>query len=375
MPCQPYGLAGRECGGAIRRCEHISHSANRVKFIRANRSGVRDACFGFRCGTMTAMHWLDRLAGAAASSPLLYEPVFTDGWGDHEVLEYHKERSGRVPPIPEIDIVWSLSEVTDGVFARRGDFMSPAADDLPAASVEARVLELSPLNTSVGSVVFMAAFNDHGFKTRSKLAIQLAAAGITTLMLENPYYGTRRPQAGQPIRRVTDFFAMGSAAVIEGRALLGWLKQNREGPVGITGYSMGGNIAALISATTPFPIATAALAASFSPGPVWIEGLLTGAIAWDALGGVQAQDELAATLGLASALRFPPPSHTKYAVLANPEHDGYIPRWAFEALHSHWPGSELRWINSGHAGTMLWRKGELLDAIVHSIDRINASGQ
>ena len=46
--------------------------------------------------------------------------------------------------------------------------------------------------------------------------------------------------------------------------------------------------------------------------------------------------------------------------------DGYIPAEAVEALHDHWPGSELRWINAGHA-TMIWRKKEaLVDAILAS---------
>ena len=316
------------------------------------------------------MHWLDRLAAGAASKPALYEPIFRDGWGDSDLLAYFEEQSGYAGPIADIDISWSYSEISDGAFVRDGTFASPEVDLLPRASGVAHVREVSPFGQARASVVFMAAFNDHGYETRTRLATLLARKGIASVMLENPYYGRRRSDPGQPIRTVTDFFAMGSAAVSEGRSLLKWLAANRPGRVGSTGYSMGGNIAALISATTPFPIATAALAASYSPGPVWMEGALGTAIAWDALGGIGAKDELARTLGLPSALRFPPPLLPAAAVLANPKLDGYIPRSAFEGLHDHWPGSELRWIDGGHASTMLWRKAELALAIVDSVERI-----
>ena len=319
------------------------------------------------------MHWLDRLAVRAASRPALYEPIFNQGWGNSDLLECFKEKSGYAGPIADIDIAWSYSEFSDGAFYRDGTFVSPEVDLLPQASRTAHVREVSPSGQAAASVVFMAAFNDHGYATRTKLATLLARVGIASLMLENPYYGRRRPVPGQPMRTVTDFFAMGSAAVAEGRSLLKWLAANRPGPVGITGYSMGGNIAALISATTPFPIATAALAAAYSPGPVWMEGALGAAIAWDALGGTEAREELCLTLGLPSALRFPPPLLPTAAVLANPKLDGYIPRHAFEDLHKHWPGSELRWIDGGHASTMLWRKNDLVRAIVDSFERLATS--
>jgi len=88
------------------------------------------------------------------------------------------------------------------------------------------------------------------------------------------------------------------------------------------------------------------------------------------LGGIEQTDQIADTLGAASALNFPPPPHASYAVLAAPTADGYIPRHAFEALHAHWPGSELRWIKGGHASVLLWRKRELAQAIADSFERL-----
>jgi pimeloyl-ACP methyl ester carboxylesterase len=189
-------------------------------------------------------------------------------------------------------------------------------------------------------------------------------------MLENPYYGTRRAWADPPIRTVADFAVMGRGAVQEGRALLDHFAEEYD--VGVTGYSMGGNIAALIGALKEQPVAIAGLAASHSPGPVWLDGIITNMVDWDALGGRANGNEerLRHELSGASVLAVPPHPHTAHAVIVGARSDGYIPPSAVEDLHAHWPGSELRWLPGGHA-TMIWRqKDALVDAIVASFDRL-----
>ncbi|MDH5422553.1 MAG: alpha/beta hydrolase family protein [Acidimicrobiia bacterium] len=320
------------------------------------------------------MHWLDRIAGFFSSKGHFYDPLFVDGWGDEKLLERFQAEAGLLPDIPPIDIAWRPPTThRDGLRYADGTFPSPAAEILPEASRLAALRRIGPPGLSAGTCLIMAAFNDHGYSTRHKLAQRLARDGLTSLLLENPYYGSRRPTSGQTLRTVVDFFAMGSAAVFEGRSILADLHHRGEAPIGIAGYSMGGNIAALISATVPFPVATAGLAASHSPGPVWAQGLLTNSIAWEALGGLKARSEIAAILGSASVLRFPAPPHASSAVLAAPAADGYIPRHAIESLNSHWPGSELRWIKGGHASVLLWKKGELARAIVDSFARLRQS--
>jgi hypothetical protein len=314
------------------------------------------------------MHGLDRLAGVFTEKPRFYDPVFSDGWGDVARLERLRMEAGVITPIPVIDIAWQPPTSHGGVAITEGSFLSPAAETLPVASRNAALRKVAPHGDCEGICLIMAAFNDHGYGTRMKLARRLARRRIASVLLENPYYGVRRSAPGQPLRTVVDFYAMGAAAVLEGRAILSELRSEAALQLGVAGYSMGGNIAALISATIPFPIATAGLAASHSPGPVWSEGLLAKAIAWDALGGVGRKDDIAVTLGGASALNFPPPLHASKAVLAAPTGDGYIPRHAFEALHAHWPGSELRWIKGGHASVLLWRKRELAQAIADSFE-------
>ena len=317
------------------------------------------------------MHWLDRIAGLFTARPRFYDPVFADGWGDQPTLSRLRIEALEIAPIPDIEISWSVPAERHKVRLTRGHFRSPRADLLPPASRLATVLRVDPLVEPKGTCLLMASFNDHGYATRLNLATRLTDHGIVSIILENPYYGTRRPSSGQPLRTVVDFFSMGASAVLESRAILNVLTRELSTPIGVAGYSMGGNIASLVSATVSFPVATAGLAASHSPGPVWTEGLLANAIAWDALGGRHHSKELAEVLGSASVLNFPPQPHSMTAVLAAPTGDGYIPKTAFEDLHKHWPGSELRWIAGGHASVLMWKKDDLVRAIVDSFRRLN----
>ncbi len=311
------------------------------------------------------MHPVDR----AAALLFRYGPsslkVFQNGWGDEELIEAIHVDGTQPPPTP-ISITWDEARSKDGTEVREGTFTSPA-EHLPAAGRVAGVRMVSPDRPSGRLVVMMAAWNDHGYRTRTGLATGLAARGITSVMLENPYYGKRRAWSDPPIRTVADFAVMGRAAVDEGRALLGHFATDYD--VGVAGYSMGGNIAALVGALMDRPVAIAALAASHSPAPVWTEGIIRHMVDWDALGGDTQVARLRAELSRATVLSVPAPPHTATAVIVGGSKDGYIPRKAVEDLHGHWPGSELRWLPAGHA-TMIWRqKAALVDAIVASFDR------
>jgi pimeloyl-ACP methyl ester carboxylesterase len=205
------------------------------------------------------------------------------------------------------------------------------------------------------------------------LAKRLAQRGIRSLILENPYYGTRHPDPTepQPIRTVNDFMTMGGAAVSEARGILTWLNEGGW-EAGIAGYSMGGNTAALTSAIVPFPVATAALAASHSPGPVFLDGVLRGGIAWEALGGLDQEQALRDALDSVSVLHIDPQPHTAAAVVVGARSDAYVPTTATEALAKHWPGSDLRLLPGGHATLVWFRKDALADAIVDAFDRLQA---
>ncbi len=313
-------------------------------------------------------HPIDLIGGAIVA----YGPdrlrFFTDGWGDRTVIETVVVPTEEPDPI---SIDW-VSEVTeDEMQISVGIFESPAAV-MPDHARHGAVTLIAPRSGTDRVVVMMAAWNEHDSRARFGIARRLAQRGIGTLVLENPYYGVRRPDDhdGQPIRTVDDFFRMGIGALTEGRGLLATVRSWGKVP-GVAGYSMGGNLAALVSSTMPFPVATAPLAASYSPSPVYLDGVLRSGIDWAPLGGENAAEaHLRETLLSASVLDRPPPDHARHAVLVSARSDGYVPPAATEALHDHWPGSELRWIGGGHA-TLLWfHKRALADAIEDSFDRL-----
>lgn len=310
------------------------------------------------------IHPIDRLGGTIVSRGPDRLRFFTDGWGDQSAIDAAGMPAGEPSPIA---IEWISDGTHDGISISVGIFESPVAT-LPDHARHGAVTRLLPGDGTDRIVVLMAAWNEHDSRARFGIARRLAQRGIGSLVLENPYYGIRRPtdHDGQPIRTVADFFQMGIGAVTEGRGLLATVQQEGFTP-GVAGYSMGGNIAALISSTMPFPVATAPLAASYSPAPVYLEGALRGGIDWAALGGESsAEPRLRETLLRASVLDRPAPQHARHAIMVSARSDGYVPPAATQALHTQWPGSELRWVGGGHA-TLLWmHKGALASAIEDS---------
>ena len=313
-------------------------------------------------------HPIDRLGGAIITHGPERLRFFGDGWGDLSTIDSAAMPTGEPQPL---EIEW-VSEITDGgAVTSVGIFESPA-DVLPDHARHGAVTRILPEGGTNRMVVLMAAWNEHDSRARFAIAARLAGKGIGSLVLENPYYGIRRPAHldGQPIRTVSDFFRMGIGAVKEGRGLLATVRDAGQMP-GVAGYSMGGNISALVSSTMPFPVATAPLAAAYSPSPVYLDGALRGGIAWEALGGESAAEpRLREALLSASVLDLPAPPHARYAVLVSATSDGYVPPAATEMLHAHWPGSELRWVGGGHASLLWFHKGTLASAIATSFDRL-----
>ncbi len=314
---------------------------------------------------------VDALASVAMRTLRGRKRTFHAGWGDESLLALNDAATLHPDEIREVDIAWGPETMQGDLVTADGTFASPAPA-LPPESATGVVRRVAPADGTDAWMVWMASWNDHEWTTRTAFATRAARHGIGSVILMNPYYGLRRPGSrhDQPIATVADFGVMGRAAVLEGIGLL--LTLRAQGlPLGIAGYSMGGNIAAMISAASPFPIATAALAVSHSPAPVFLSGPPGDAIAWDALGGrPRAVGAIARIIGSASVLRMAVPEHTDAAVLVGSRRDGFIPATATEALHRHWPGSELRWLRGGHA-TMLWlAKDELVDAVVRSFVRL-----
>ncbi|MEN8040149.1 MAG: alpha/beta hydrolase family protein [Actinomycetota bacterium] len=314
------------------------------------------------------IHPIDRVSGIALARGPSRLRFFAEGWGNAPQLRLEQITHASAEPLA---IKWLSSHIEPyGLKVDHGAFTSPA-DSLPHRSLQGAVISVSPPENTNRVVVLMPAWNEHDPKVRVALAGHLARKGIRSILLENPFYGTRlpNPEHTQPIRTVSDFMVMGAAAVNEARGLLMWL-HNDGWDVGVSGYSMGGNTSALVAATMPIPVAAAPLAASHSPGPVFLDGILREGIAWDALGGRSQEGRLRSTLGAVSVLNVDPAPHTRHAVIVRAAGDGYVPASAVQALSDHWPGSEVRTVRGGHATAIWYRKDQLTDAVADSFDRL-----
>ena len=129
--------------------------------------------------------------------------VFRGGWGD-DALVHALRIEAEVPPPEPLVLTWE-DEARDGdLLVRDATFPSPARH-LPARSRRGHLRLIRPPGNVDRVVVAMAAWNDHGYRTRTDLATHLAERGIATAMLENPYYGQRRAWNDPPIRTVADF--------------------------------------------------------------------------------------------------------------------------------------------------------------------------
>ena len=208
----------------------------------------------------------------------------------------------------------------------------------------------------------------HGFITRRKLAAGLARHEIGTVMLEGAYYGERRPGAGQPVRTVADCSRLTRSVIEEGRGLLSGLLEAGLS-AGVSGFSMGGSLAAVVGASLDGDSAIAPPAAGFSPAPSFVDGAIRHAVDWEALGGRDAVARLEAVLLRADTRLIEPLSATRTAVLVAALSDGYIPAYATAGIHDHWPGSELRHIRAGHATLIVRKHAVLAGAIADSFVR------
>lgn len=316
---------------------------------------------------------MDRLVVAGSRSERIYPRLFPGGWGDAAVLDSYREPVRSLSPSAAVELDWVPVANRDELLVWEASFPSPAPD-LPQAARIAQVLMVSPVRNPDRIVLLMAAFNDHGYSTRFGLARHLARLGIASVILENPLYGRRRVNEDkQTTRTVLDLLVMGKAATLEGVSVLDALRRSTSARLGVSGYSMGGNIAALVGSVNPFPVALAPLAPPHSPGPVFAQGVLSRTVQWGSLGGVNRREDLGNVLGSASALHFPAPPHAAYAVLAAPRGDGYIPRQTIKDLNQHWPGSQLRWLPGGHASLWMFGKAKLAAAVEAAFMRLEAA--
>ncbi len=309
---------------------------------------------------MTDLHWLaDHAIGTLMRAGRLY----SGGFGGLERLDDLVRRvrlyPGDTPPAP-VEVRFGTSRrLRGGSTALRGELRSPAAEVLPPESAAAVVELVLPVGVGADErppvCLLLAATAEEGFGRRRRFAAGLLDRGIAVLSLENPYYGARRPrgQIGAALATVADQFAMNLATVIEARALLAWLRARGHRCVGATGYSQGGMMAAFAATMVDFPVAVVPRGTGRSATAVFTRSALSRAFHWRRLaaemGSVEeARRHFARCLEPVDVGLHPAPVAPECAILVSARSDGFVPPSETEALHRHWPGSELRWVKGGH---------------------------
>lgn len=302
---------------------------------------------------------------------------FAGGFGDAALLDERVAAFSQLRPIDDIDIDWGPPSKTKYAIERDGVFTSPAQGRLPQEAKRAVVRAIFPPHGARGrAVVWLAATNDEGWTMRRNVALPLAREGITSVILENPYYGARRPrgQARADLHTVADQAAMNGATIVEARALLRLLGREHA-KLAIAGFSMGGQMAALVGSTYPDDVGTIALAAGDTAVPIFLEGVLERAVHWDILAREagsreRARARLAEVFDAASLARQPIPRRCDAAILVAGDRDGYVSAESVRRLHALWPGSELRWLSAGHASAYLFCKAAWRAAVRDSFARL-----
>jgi dienelactone hydrolase len=318
------------------------------------------------------MHFLDLAFGFAARAPRF----FADGWGDRVLCDTMDPDALAGRKIPLLPVALRRPRKEHGGFLFEGTFESPE-ERLPECARIARVRMLLPDGDPRAVVVHLAASGDQGFALRLRFAAPLLARGIGAIVLENAFYGSRRPptQVGPAVRSISDLQLMGAATFQEGRALLRWIRDTLGVPLaGVTGFSMGGQMAAMVAAATPFPVAVVPIAATCSPDSALRDGVLRHVAHWAALAADGEDAEatrktLCAHLARFSVTRLPPPACTDAAIVVGASADGVVPPAEATKISEHW-GAELRWLPAGHVSAVLRHQGDMREAIADAIDRL-----
>ena len=324
--------------------------------------------------------WVDRGIALALSM----NKMFDEGWGDPDTLSYLIERTTDFPEPADVEIEWQGStRLRHGLWLFRGRFESPDMGlPLPPESRTAYFQLLLPEDAFEGELppvcVHLAGSGDSGYIGRRLHSIPLARdPGIGAMILQNPYYGERKPagQSGTRLRRVTDQFTMNLATIEEVRSLLHWLRRDGYEHIGVTGYSMGGYMAAMTAQLIDFPLAVVPCATGNTPVPPLVHSPLRQLYDWEALehelrvrsSPRRLMAQLMRRFAISEHGRL---AHPDLAILVGALRDEFIPPSAVVQLYRHWKGSELRWIDAGHTTGWALHGGEMRQALIDAFARL-----
>ncbi|XP_073342532.1 protein ABHD18 isoform X2 [Pagrus major] len=232
---------------------------------------------------------------------LLLTKLFIGGWGKPEdlkrIFEFRKiigDREKCKSLVPEDYPVYinkteehADCQIHDGFFISPLEHLVPGI--LPPEAVKARFQFIVPKRWQKNRPVciHLAGTGDHFFWRRRTLMARpmIKEAGMASLLLENPYYGYRKPkdQLRSSLKNVSDLFVMGGALILESTVLLRWLEREGYWPLGMTGISMGGYMASLAVTNWPKPIPLIPCLSWSTASSVFTTGVLSKAVNWTEL--------------------------------------------------------------------------------------------
>uniref|UniRef100_A0A4W5KVL6 Abhydrolase domain containing 18 n=1 Tax=Hucho hucho TaxID=62062 RepID=A0A4W5KVL6_9TELE len=229
---------------------------------------------------------------------LLLTKLFIQGWGKPDDLKRifelrkvvgNREKCKELVPKDYPVFIDKVDDQSDCKI-HNGYFISPlehiVPGILPSESVKARFQFIVPKKWKNHKPVciHLAGTGDHFFWKRRTLMARpmIKEAGMASLLLENPYYGYRKPkeQVRSSLRNVSDLFVMGAALILESAVLLHWLEREDYWPLGMTGISMGGHMASLAVTNWPKPIPLIPCLSWTTASNVFTTGVLSKAVNW-----------------------------------------------------------------------------------------------
>ncbi|XP_074503873.1 protein ABHD18 isoform X3 [Sebastes fasciatus] len=232
---------------------------------------------------------------------LLLTKLFIGGWGKPEdlkrIFEFRKligdrERCRSLVP-KDYPVHINKTEEHIDCHIHEGFFISPlehlVPGILPPEAVKARFQFIVPKRWQKNRPVciHLAGTGDHFFWRRRTLMARpmVKEAGMASLLLENPYYGYRKPkdQLRSSLKNVSDLLVMGGALILESTVLLHWLEREGYWPLGMTGISMGGYMASLAVTNWPKPIPLIPCLSWSTASSVFTTGVLSKAVNWKEL--------------------------------------------------------------------------------------------
>lgn len=306
------------------------------------------------------MHWVDALLGLRAHGP----KMLSRGFGDERLLERLAAHDPRAP-IPSL--LLRLQRRAPGIY--ESTFVHPrAAEWLPPGARVAHVRWYVPPRVR-GAYVHLASTGDEGWARRSPVVEAALSRGLAAMVLENPYYGRRRSigQRSSDLDTVSDQMAMGTATVEEARALLAWLEASFGRDIGVTGFSMGGSVAALTATTWDEPLAIVSAATGHAAETVFCDGALSRFVDFS----VVDRARLRGLLSRGDFERLDAPPEGSRCELVAARDDGYVPAWSVERLARSWSSRAvrvgLRWIGGGHATLLVTGRAHIADALVRAL--------